>query len=36
VPLLNEQLGYYRPALMVLFGAVGLLLLIVFNIRRCC
>src|SRR5262245_1644913 len=33
VPLLNEQLGYYRPALMVLFGAVGLLLLIgVFNI----
>ena len=28
VPLLDEQLGYYRPALMVLFGAVGLLLLI--------
>jgi len=28
VPLLEEQLGYYRPALMVLFGAVGLLLLI--------
>jgi hypothetical protein len=24
-PLLDEQLGYYRPALMVLFGAVGLL-----------
>ncbi|MCA1585291.1 MAG: FtsX-like permease family protein, partial [Acidobacteria bacterium] len=28
MPLLDEQLGYYRPALMVLFGAVGLLLLI--------
>lgn len=28
IPLLNEQLGYYRPALFVLFGAVGLLLLI--------
>ena len=28
VPLLDEQLGYYRPALMVLFGAVGLLLTI--------
>ncbi|MGE0464247.1 MAG: ABC transporter permease [Vicinamibacterales bacterium] len=28
VPLLDEELGYYRPALMVLFGAVGLLLLI--------
>jgi putative ABC transport system permease protein len=28
VPLLDEQLGYYRPALMVLFGAVGLLLII--------
>lgn len=28
VPLLDEQLGYYRPALMVLFGAVGLLLAI--------
>jgi predicted permease len=28
VPLLEEQLGYYRPALMVLFGAVGLLLVI--------
>lgn len=28
VPLLHEQLGYYRPALVVLFGAVSLLLLI--------
>jgi putative ABC transport system permease protein len=28
VPLLDEKLGYYRPALMVLFGAVGLLLVI--------
>ena len=28
VPLLDESLGYYRPALLVLFGAVGLLLLI--------
>ena len=28
VPLLDEQLGYYRPALAVLFGAVSLLLLI--------
>jgi predicted permease len=28
VPLLDEQLGYYRPALMVLFGAVGLLMVI--------
>lgn len=28
MPLLDDQLGYYRPALMVLFGAVGLLLLI--------
>jgi putative ABC transport system permease protein len=28
VPLLDSQLGYYRPALMVLFGAVGLLLII--------
>jgi predicted permease len=28
VPLLDDELGYYRPALMVLFGAVGLLLLI--------
>ncbi|HVS03533.1 MAG TPA: ABC transporter permease, partial [Thermoanaerobaculia bacterium] len=27
-PLLDDQLGYYRPALVVLFGAVGLLLLI--------
>jgi putative ABC transport system permease protein len=27
-PLLDEQLGYYRPALIVLFGAVGLLLVI--------
>jgi predicted permease len=27
-PLLDEQLGYYRPALLVLAGAVGLLLLI--------
>src|SRR5262245_13636331 len=27
VPLLDEHLGYYRPALMVLFGAVGLLFL---------
>ena len=26
MPLLDEQLGYYRPALMVMFGAVGLLL----------
>jgi len=26
IPLLDEQLGYYRPALFVLFGAVGLLL----------
>ena len=26
LPLLDEQLGYYRPALVVLFGAVGLLL----------
>ena len=25
VPLLDDQLGYYRPALIVLFGAVGLL-----------
>lgn len=33
VPLLDEQLGYYRPALMVLFGAVALLLVIgVFNV----
>ncbi|MDA8018037.1 MAG: ABC transporter permease, partial [Thermoanaerobaculia bacterium] len=28
VPLLHDQLGYYRPALLVLFGAVGLLLVI--------
>jgi putative ABC transport system permease protein len=28
VPLLNDQLGYYRPALYVLFGAVGLLFII--------
>jgi putative ABC transport system permease protein len=28
IPLLDEQLGYFRPALIVLFGAVGLLLLI--------
>ena len=28
VPLLEDQLGYYRPALIVLFGAVTLLLLI--------
>ncbi|HQZ38177.1 MAG TPA: FtsX-like permease family protein [Vicinamibacterales bacterium] len=28
MPLLDEQLGYYRPALLVLFGAVGLLLVI--------
>src|SRR5690606_1682104 len=28
VPLVDQQLGYYRPALMVLFGAVGLLTLI--------
>src|SRR5262245_52430609 len=28
VPLLDEQLGYYRPALMILSGAVGLLLVI--------
>jgi putative ABC transport system permease protein len=28
VPLLDEQLGYYRPALFVLFGSVGLLLVI--------
>jgi len=26
VPILDELLGYYRPALVVLFGAVGLLL----------
>jgi putative ABC transport system permease protein len=28
IPLVDQQLGYYRPALMVLFGAVGLLMLI--------
>ena len=28
VPLLDDQLGYYRPALIVLFGAVGLLAVI--------
>lgn len=28
VPILDDQLGYYRPALLVLFGAVGLLLII--------
>ena len=28
MPLLDEELGYYRPALMVLFGAVALLLVI--------
>ena len=28
VPLLNDQLGYYRPALYVLFGAVSLLFVI--------
>ncbi len=28
IPLLDEELGYYRPALFVLFGAVGLLLVI--------
>jgi putative ABC transport system permease protein len=28
VPILDDQLGYYRPALIVLFGAVGLLLVI--------
>lgn len=28
VPLLEDQLGYYRPALVVMFGAVGLLMLI--------
>ena len=28
VPLLDDQLGYYRPALIAMFGAVGLLLVI--------
>lgn len=28
VPLLDQQLGYYRPALLVLFGAVALLLVV--------
>jgi putative ABC transport system permease protein len=28
IPLIDEELGYYRPALMVLFGAVALLLII--------
>ena len=28
IPLMDEQLGYYRPALIVLFGAVGLLIVI--------
>ena len=28
VPLLDDELGYYRPALYVLFGAVGLLFVI--------
>ena len=28
VPILDDQLGYYRPALLVMFGAVGLLLVI--------
>src|SRR5262249_47602199 len=28
VPLLEDQLGYYRPALVVLFGAVALLTVI--------
>src|SRR5689334_21480888 len=28
IPLLDEELGYYRPALLVLFGAVALLLII--------
>jgi predicted permease len=28
IPLLEDQLGYYRPALMVMFGAVGLLMMI--------
>ena len=28
LPLLDQQLGYYRPALIVLFGAVALLMMI--------
>ena len=28
IPLIDEQLGYYRPALIVMFGAVALLLII--------
>jgi putative ABC transport system permease protein len=28
IPLIDEELGYYRPALMVMFGAVALLLVI--------
>jgi putative ABC transport system permease protein len=28
IPLLEDQLGYYRPALIVMFGAVGLLMTI--------
>jgi predicted permease len=28
IPVLDDQLGYYRPALLVMFGAVGLLLVI--------
>lgn len=33
IPLLEDSLGYYRPALLVLLGAVGLLLAIgIFNV----